>query len=67
MSTLAITINKYTQVQINAGSKTKMLKTNTWSPINSSFKCWVSDAGKEINAQACIQGNTVVFIYLSLL
>jgi len=37
-----------------------MLEINTWSRIKaSSFKCQVLDTGKEINAWAFIQENTV--------
>jgi len=37
MSTLAIAINKHTQVQINAGSKTEMLEINAWSRLKASL------------------------------
>jgi len=48
-----------------------MLEINTWSQIKPpSFKHWVLDTGKEINAWAFIQGNTVqlhgrvMYVYL---
>jgi len=37
MSTLTITINKHTQIQINAGSKTEMLEIYAWSQKKASF------------------------------
>jgi len=50
MFTLAIAINKHTQVQINAESKTEILEINAWSQRKSpSFKHRVLDTGKKIN------------------
>jgi len=51
MYTVAIAINKQIQVQINTRNKSEMLKINAWYQLKaSSFKHWVLDTGKEINA-----------------